>query len=151
MIRYLDNNDNRRTSPNQNFGRELLELSCSASATTPNPTSRRRLRHGPVTPTAGRPRRTCGAEDWHDANPKLFLGQTINTDPSATARRYHGREVIDTVLGNGIVPVGLNAGRQSRAVAAEFISKKLWAFFAGSTPSQTVIDALRDVAIANDF
>ena len=26
MIRYLDNNDNRRTSPNQNFGRELMEL-----------------------------------------------------------------------------------------------------------------------------
>ena len=26
MIRYLDNNDNRKSSPNQNFGRELLEL-----------------------------------------------------------------------------------------------------------------------------
>ena len=26
MLRYLDNNDNRKTSPNQNFGRELMEL-----------------------------------------------------------------------------------------------------------------------------
>ena len=26
MIRYLDNNDNRKSSPNQNFARELMEL-----------------------------------------------------------------------------------------------------------------------------
>ena len=26
MLRYLDNNENRKTSPNQNFARELMEL-----------------------------------------------------------------------------------------------------------------------------
>jgi uncharacterized protein (DUF1800 family) len=90
--------------------------------------------------------------DWHDGSNKSYLGRTINSGGDATA---HGAETIDVMLGNGTVPNGAaiaaNRGRPSREVAAEFLSKKLWIEFAGTTPSAAVLGALRDVAIANDF
>jgi uncharacterized protein (DUF1800 family) len=155
MIRYLDNNDNRRTSPNQNFGRELMELfmlgvgnyteadveACTAAWTG----------HTDNWETDAYVWRA----DWHDNANKSYLGRTINTDKTAEAQKLHGAETIDTMLGNGIVPAAAtnvaNRGRETRAVAAEFISRKLWTFFAGTTPPAAVISALRDVAIANDF
>ena len=151
MIRYLDNNDNRRTSPNQNFGRELLELSCSASATTPNATSRRRLRRGPVTPTTGRPSRTCGERTGTTPTPSS--SSVARSTPTRAPRHGAARVGSDRHRARQRNRAGRSQRRrgQSRAVAAEFISKKLWTFFAGSTPSQPVIAALRDVAIANDF
>ena len=42
----------------------------------------------------------------------------------------------------------LVAGRPTRDVAAEFISKKLWTFFAGTTPPSAVVTAMRASAIA---
>ena len=53
MIRYLDNNQNKASSPNQNSLVSSWSSSCSASAITPKPTSSRRLLHGPGTRTSG--------------------------------------------------------------------------------------------------
>jgi uncharacterized protein (DUF1800 family) len=155
MIRYLDNNDNRRTSPNQNFGRELMELfmlgvgnytEADVEASTAAWTG-----HTDNWETDAYVWRA----DWHDNANKSYLGRTINTDKTADGLKLHGAETIDTMLGNGIVPAGAsnvaNRGRETRAVAAEFISRKLWTFFAGTTPPAAVVSALRDVAIANDF
>jgi uncharacterized protein (DUF1800 family) len=148
MIRYLDNNDNRRTSPNQNFGRELMELfllgvgnytEADVEASTAAWTG-----HTDNWETDAYVWRA----DWHDNNVKTLLGQSINVggDP-----QRHGDEVIDTIFGSGVVPVGPNAGRLTRDVAAEFLSKKLWTFFAGTTPSPSVIEHLRQVAVGNNF
>ena len=152
MLRYLDNNRNRNTSPNQNFARELMELfllgvgnytEADVEAATAAWTG-----HTDNWETDAYVWRA----EWHDGNAKSFLGRTINNggDP-----RQHGAETITVMLGNGTVPNGAsiapNRGRPSREVAAEFLSKKLWIEFAGTTPSATVLAALRDSAIANDF
>jgi uncharacterized protein (DUF1800 family) len=155
MIRYLDNNDNRRTSPNQNFGRELMELFMLGVGNY--------TEQDVEASTAAWTGHTDNWEtdayvwraDWHDNTTKTYLGRTINVDKSPAAQMLHGPETIDTMLGTGVVPASAtnvaNRGRETRAVSAEFISRKLWLFFAGTTPPPAVIAALRDVAIANDF
>jgi len=155
MIRYLDNNDNRKTSPNQNFGRELLELfllgvgnytEADVEASTAAWTG-----HTDNWETDAYVWRA----DWHDNSNKSFLGAPINLDKTANGQKAHGYEVIDVVLGAGKVPMAAvddaNRGRDTRLVAAEFLSRKLWTFFAGTAIPAAVLTAMRDAAIANDF
>ena len=137
MIRYLDNNDNRRTSPNQNFGRELMELfllgvgnytEADVEASTAAWTG-----HTDNWETDAYVWRA----DWHDNTTKTFLGRDDQPRQGAGGPEAHGHEVIDTMLGAGKVPAAAtnvaNRGRETRAVSAEFISRKLWTFFAGTT------------------
>jgi uncharacterized protein (DUF1800 family) len=153
MLRYLDNNQNRRTSPNQNFARELMELFLLGVGN-----------YTEADVEAATAAWTGHTDDWetnayiwnagwHDATPKSFLGRTINANPLDVTN--HAYETIDVILGNGIVPAGAtnvaNRGRQTRLVAAEFISRKMWTFFAGTSPPSSVIAAMRDNAIVNDF
>jgi len=152
MLRYLDNNQNKQSSPNQNFARELMELfllgvgnytEADVEAATSAWTG-----HGDQWDTG----EYVWRPEWHDGSRKRFLRRWINDggDP-----KLHGKETIDVILGNGIVPDGAtvasNRGRPTREVAAEFLSKKLWIEFAGTEPSKAVIGALRDAALANDF
>lgn len=152
MLRYLDNNQNRNTSPNQNFARELMELfllgvgnytEADVEAATAAWTGHTDdWRNGEY----------VWREDWHDASTKTFLGRSINQGADQTV---HGRETIEVMLGNGTIPDGAtnehNRDRDSRDVAAEFLSKKLWIDFAGTEPSNAVIGDLRDAALDNDF
>lgn len=152
MLRYLDNNQNLNSSPNQNFARELMELfllgvgnyteadvEASAAAWTGH-TDRWDTNEYVWEP------------DWHDGSAKTFLGRRINV---GTPAHLHGAETIQVMLGQGVVPAGAsvvaNRGRPTREVAAEFLSKKLWAEFAGTPIPAAVQTALRDVALANDF
>jgi uncharacterized protein (DUF1800 family) len=152
MLRYLDNNQNKQSSPNQNFARELMELfllgvgnytEADVEAATAAWTG-----HGDQWDTG----EYVWRPEWHDGSRKRFLGRRINDGGDPT---LHGKETIDVILGNGIVPDGAtvasNRGRPTREVAAEFLSKKLWIEFAGTEPSKAVIGALRDAALANDF
>ena len=150
MLRYLDNNQNRNTSPNQNFARELMELfllgvgnytEADVEAATAAWTGHTDdWRNGDY----------VWREDWHDASTKRFLGRDINQGANETR---HGRETIEVMLGDGTIPNAAphNGGRPSKEVAAEFLSKKLWIEFAGTEPSAAVINALRDAALASDF
>ena len=170
MLRYLDNNQNQRTSPNQNFGREMLELfllgvgnytEADVEANTAAWTGHTdNWETGAYEFRGGDPARGPDWREhwgnWHDYRPKTFLGRTINSDASSpTAGRDHGPEAIRTVLGNGVVPNGAanvaNRGRASRLVVAEFLSRKLWTFFAGTPIPAAVLNALRDVLVTNDF
>ena len=152
MLRYLDNNQNKRASPNQNFARELLELfllgvgnytESDVEAATAAWTGHT---DDPVT----------GAyiwnPHWHETAPQAFMGRTVNSGGDPTR---HGAQTIDVVLGDGVVPgdapVLANRGRPSREVAAEFVSTKLWIEFAGTEPPAGVLAALRDAALAADF
>jgi uncharacterized protein (DUF1800 family) len=152
MLRYLDNNRNRNTSPNQNFARELMELfllgvgnytEADVEAATAAWTG-----HTDDWRTDAYEWRA----DWHDGSTKSFLGQTINNggDP-----RLHGAETIDVILDNGVVPNGAsipnNRGRPTREVAAEFLSKKLWIEFAGTNPTAAILGTLRNSLIANEW
>ncbi|MDJ0769368.1 MAG: DUF1800 family protein [Ilumatobacter sp.] len=148
MLRYLDNNQNRASSPNQNFARELMELfllgvgnytEADVEAATAAWTG-----HTDQWDTD----EYVWRADWHDGSTKRFLGRNINKGGDPT---QHGYEVIDVILGGGAVPNGApvvaNRGRPSNAVAAEFIAKKLWIEFAGTTPPAAVVNAMRDAAL----
>jgi uncharacterized protein (DUF1800 family) len=152
MLRYLDNNKNLKSSPNQNFARELMELfllgvgnysEADVEAGTLAWTG-----HTDVWATdqySWRP-------EWHQGGTKQYLGQVINAGADGT---QHGYETIDVVLGAGRVPnsatVVANRGRLTRDVAAEFLSRKFWTFFAGTTPPPAVVEAMRASAVASDF
>ena len=158
MIRYLDNNENKKSSPNQNFARELMELfllgvgnytEADVEASTAAWTG-----HGDQWDDEANPYRW--RSEWHDATPKAFLGQRINIDAAPSAWRGHGPETIAVVLGNGIVPSGAsnvaNRGRLTRDVAAEFLSRKLWTSFATETPPPSgVMNDMRTALTSNGF
>jgi uncharacterized protein (DUF1800 family) len=156
MLFYLDNLDNVKTSPNQNFARELMELfllgvgnyteadvEASAAAWTG---------HSDQWDDRVAPYRWQAS--WHDGSVKSFLGATINqvgTDP-----KLHGPETIGVMLGAGKVPAGAsvvaNRGRWTREVAAEFLTRKLWTVFATDTaPPTGVATAMRDALLVSDF
>ena len=158
MLRYLDNNQNKKSSPNQNFARELMELfllgvgnytEADVEASTAAWTGHSDQWDDDVNPYRWRP-------TWHDANPKNFLGRPINTDATSTAWPDHGPETISVMLGNGIVPAGAtnvtNRGRATRDVAAEFLSRKLWTSFATDTPPPAgVLSDMRTALTSNGF
>jgi uncharacterized protein (DUF1800 family) len=158
MLRYLDNNQNKKTSPNQNFARELMELfllgvgnytEADVEAATLAWTGHSDQWDDDVSAYRWRP-------DWHDWHPKSFLGRQINVDGSSSAWPDHGPETIRTILGNGIVPAGAanvaNRSRSTRDVAAEFLSRKLWTSFATDTPPSTgVVTAMRGALVGSDF
>jgi len=152
MLKYLDNNVNRNTSPNQNFARELMELFLlgvgNYTEADVEAASRAWTGHSYDSATytyLWRP-------TWHDGARKSFLGVTINRGSDAT---LHGPETIDVMMGSGIVPSTAtnvaNRGRRTREVLAEHISRKLWAEFAGTTAPAAVITAMRTTAISSNF
>ena len=158
MIRYLDNNRNKKSSPNQNFARELMELfllgvgnytEADVEASTAAWTGHTDQWDDEVSPYRWR-------ADWHDSGPKDFLGQRINTDAATSAWPDHGPETISVILGNGAVPAGAdnasNRGRPTRDVAAEFLSRKLWTSFATDTPPPAgVAGAMRAALTSTGF
>ncbi|HUF98693.1 MAG TPA: DUF1800 domain-containing protein, partial [Ilumatobacter sp.] len=149
MLRYLDNNQNFWSSPNENFGRELMELFVLGvgNYTEADVQACARAWTGHTdTYNPGHPdHETYRWVPWdHDDDPKWLLGQSINNGGNT---QLHGAETVQMMLSTGITP----DGRLTRDVAAEFISRKLWAFFAGSSPSPAVVEHLRAAAIGGDF
>ena len=152
MLKYLDNNVNRNTSPNQNFARELMELFMlgvgNYTEADVEAASRAWTGHSYDSTTKAYLWRST----WHDGARKSFLGATINRGSDWT---LHGPETIDVMLGNGIVPSAAtnvtNRGRRTREIVAEHISRKLWSEFAGTTPPAAVITAMRSTAISSNF
>lgn len=152
MLRYLDNYRNRSTSPNQNFGRELLELfllgAGNFTEADVDAASRAWTGHSIDSTT----NTYLWRSTWHDASKKAFLGVTINRGTDAT---LHGPETIDVVLGSGIVPAAAtnvaNRGRRTRDVAAEHLSRKLWSEFAGTAPPTAVVSAMAKTAVSSNF
>lgn len=96
MIRYLDNNQNKASSPNQNFARELMELfllgvgnytEADVESSTAAWTGHSDQWNDDVSPYRWRP-------EWHDSRPKPYLravkrspsSPTSTTTPDATWR-----------------------------------------------------------------
>ena len=115
MIFWLDNNENHHGEPNENYGRELLELfsmgvgnyteddiKMAARAFT-GWTFRQPL---PLYPHGHYPAAFTYVEDDHDDSAKTFLGET---------GRFNGEDIIDIVV-------------RQRATAA-FVSRHLYNFF----------------------
>ena len=104
MLVYLDNGENIKSHPNENFGRELLELFSMGVGNY----SERDVREAARAFTGW----TNDVLEFkfdaaqHDAGPKTFLGQT---------GPFNGEDIIDIIL--------------KQPVTAEFVSAKLYRFF----------------------
>lgn len=136
MLLYLNNDQNRKKSPNQNFARELLELFLlgignyteqdvfgAAAAWTGHTVDDDYDADTAVYVFNGA---------QHDTGNKTFFGKTQNWD---------GPQIIDEIFDNP----------SSRVVMAKYIVGKLWSFFATPNPPANVVNELAAAFIAGNW
>jgi uncharacterized protein (DUF1800 family) len=121
MLRYLDNAQNVKGSPNENFARESMELfTLGVDQYTQDDVvavARAWTGHG-----LDKDGRYVFTAKRHDANAKTIFGITRNWD---------GPDVLDEItLGS------------KQAVSARFVATKLWSFLAYPNPERAVVDAI---------
>ena len=120
MIFWLDNNENHREEPNENYGRELLELFSMGvgNYTEQDIKSAARAFTGwtftqpiPLYPSGQYESQFDYRPDDHDDGEKSFLGHT---------GRFNGEDIIDIIVG--------------QEATARFISRHLYNFFVADEP-----------------
>ena len=142
MMRYLNTADSSKEHPNENYGRELLELFSMGVGTYTEDDVREAARAFTGW-RVSRPRRAAGdrpdreeqiqiAKDWepeffvsthaHDSGLKTFLGQTGNWD---------GDDIVDIVMASD--------------APGRFITRRLFTEFVHDHPSEASVDALEAV------
>lgn len=134
MLVYLDNDPNTKGSPNENFARELMELftlGVDQYAQTDVVESARAWTGHNVDDDVD-PRVYRFYPTRHDTGLKTFLGETRNWD---------GPEIITRIL----------TVEPQRSIAARFIAKKVWTFFAGPNPPTAVLDALTTAFVGSNL
>ena len=104
MLVYLDNGENIKKHPNENFGRELLELFTMGVGNYTERDVREAARA--FTGWTNNVLEFKFDADQHDAAPKTFLGQTAPFD---------GEDIVDRIL--------------AQPVTAEFMAAKIYRFF----------------------
>jgi uncharacterized protein (DUF1800 family) len=132
MLRYLDNMTNVKGTPNENFARELWELfllgPTGYSQQDVAASARAWTGYG-ITKVNGKERHVYSAAQ-HDERPAAIFG---------TTKSWRGREVIDATLDHPVV------GR----LAARWLCRKWWEYFAHANPTDAVLDELATVLITN--
>jgi uncharacterized protein (DUF1800 family) len=119
MLLYLNNQQNRKGEPNENFARELLELFTLGEGHYSErdiKEAARAFTGWKMLPPEGR---FVEVARQHDEGTKTFLGHTGN---------YDGDDIIDLIL------------QQPRA--AEFIVEKLWREFVSPQPDRAAVQRL---------
>ena len=120
MVFWLDNNENHKDAPNENFGRELLELfSMGVGNYTEDDVKACARAFTGWTVVFGLPRYPYGEHFWdfeyrpedHDDEEKIFLGQR---------GRFNGEEVIDIIV--------------RQPATARFLARHLCDFFVADEP-----------------
>ena len=133
MLIYLDNRENVKSSPNQNFARELMELfTLGVGNYTENDvtaSARAWTGHG-VNYTTDE--YVFDPTD-HDSAPKTFMGQTRNWD---------GPDIINYLL---------QENTSAKLIACKFLTRKLWEHLAYQGPAQPLVDQLAQVLFDNDM
>jgi len=162
MLYFLDNINNSRSGPNENFARELLELHTFGAENYLGFTDPFQVPPCPEDPSYpigytdidvyetsaaftgwsaknGHwefPTENDGTfvyrQSWHDAGPKFLLGMLIYPEQPAMK---DGRDVLDRLA--------------SHPRVAKFICKKLIRRFVSDTPKQTLIDSAAVIFRAN--
>lgn len=146
MAIWLDSNQNRAKSPNENFGRELLELFMLGigNYSEYDVQSAARAFTGwffTGDRSAGSGRQYISGtfnfdEKQHDKYPKIFLGQTIGP-PADGNWQADGVAIIDIALRS--------------PACARFIARKLFAFFVWDAPDPDTVAPFADLFARNNF
>lgn len=133
MLRYLSGASNVKGNPNENFARELMELfTLGAGNYTQDDiaaAARAWTGHNLDWPT----QTYTFFPSRHDNGNKTFFGQTKNWD---------GPDIINEILRD-------NAAK--KAIAARYITRKLWEFLAYPNPTGSLVDDLADGFLATDL
>ncbi len=120
MIYWLDNNENLKEEPNENYGRELLELFSMGAGNYTEDDLKMAARAFtgwtftqpiPIYPQGWYPSSFVYREDEHDDSVKTFLGET---------GRFNGEDIVDIVV--------------KQRATARFISRHLYNFFVADEP-----------------
>ncbi len=117
MLKYLDNNTNRKGRPNENYARELLELFTIGIGHYSEEDVKEAARAFTGWTFVGDQFRFVSFQ--HDYGSKKFLGRSGNFD---------GTDIVDIIL------------EQPRT--AEFIAAKLFTFFVHENPAPTLVTQL---------
>ncbi|MBI2761838.1 MAG: DUF1800 domain-containing protein, partial [Chloroflexi bacterium] len=126
MILWLDNNQNRKGKPNENYARELMELFTLGIGNYSENDIREAARA--FTGWFQRDGQFFFTANQHDTGSKTVLGYTGNWD---------GGDIIDFVVRH---PAG-----------APFIATKLWSFFVYPKPEPAIISQVADVFTSSGY
>jgi len=138
MIFWLDNNVNHKDAPNENWGRELLELFSMGvgNYTEDDVKAAARAFTGWTIDDDNTASIPFGKIPWafrylpedHDDSEKTFLGHT---------GRFNGEDVIDIIVRN--------------PATARFVARKLYNFFVSDEPDQAAENILADAYLQYDY
>jgi uncharacterized protein (DUF1800 family) len=128
MLRYLDNSSNVRGRPNENLGRELLELFSMGEGNY----SETDIKEGARALTGN----TFDRQTWefryarssHDTGEKTVFGKTGDWD---------GDKLVDLIL--------------EQPATARYVVRKLFVFFVHDAPDEATIDSLADILREHDY
>jgi uncharacterized protein (DUF1800 family) len=126
MLRYLDNANNRKQAPNENYARELLELFTLGAGNYSEQDIREAARA--LTGWTIRDGQFAEVRRMHDAGEKKFLGRTGDFD---------GHDIIRITL--------------EEPAAARHLARKLLVYFVRDDPAPADVAALAAVVRASDF
>ncbi len=126
MLRYLNGNQNYKAHPNENFGRELMELyTCGIGNYTEDDVKAAARAFSGWNMRGGQ---FFFNANQHDDGPKTFLGQTGN---------WNGDDIIDMLV--------------AHPATARRLCTQLFAFFAYPDPEPAVLDALVQTYYASGY
>lgn len=128
MMLYLDVQDSKRTMPNENFARELMELFTLGEGNY----SEDDIKASARAFTGLRLSRFTGdvsfAKSQHDSGTKSFLGRTGNLGPD---------DIVDTIM--------------AQSGCATFIARKLWRFYVNDAPTDDDVAELAGTLRAEKY
>ncbi len=128
MLRYLDNAQNVKAHPNENYARELMELftlGIGNYTETDVRESARAFTGWTIDPQAWT---FLNAPNRHDTGSKTFLGRTGNLD---------GHDIVETIF--------------QQPAASRWFAQKLLNFFVYNNPEPGLVDAVAALIRKNDF
>ena len=126
MLRYLDNTQNVKKHPNENWARELMELFTLGIGNYTEDDIKESARA--FTGWATNRTDFVFRKNQHDTGSKTFLGRTGN---------FGGNDIIDIIF--------------EQPATAEFICTKLFTFFAYADPEPEVVSALAQQLRASNY
>ncbi len=126
MLKYLDNNTNRKSHPNENYARELMELFSMGIGNYTEDDVKAAARA--FTGWTFRGDEFAIIDRQHDEGEKAFLGRRGNFD---------GDDVIDIIL--------------QQPCTARWMAKKFFAFFVYDDPEPAIVDELAVALRRQDY
>lgn len=127
MLQFLNNQQNRKSSPNENFAREVMELFTLGRGNYSETDVKNAARAFTGWGFAAEGKFVF-RENQHDFDRKTFLGKTGN---------FSGEDVLNHILDN----------RQT----ARFITIKIYRYFVNDTPNEEIITALTTSFYESDY